>query len=50
MADFYEEDEPVADVIAAFERGRKVLTRRPARGQTVYLDGEGNQIVGTSTT
>lgn len=27
--DFYEDDEPVADVIAAFEAGEKVITRRP---------------------
>ena len=47
--DFYEEDEPVEDVVAAFERGRKVLTRQPGRGQTVYLDSNGNEIAGTTT-
>lgn len=29
-ADFYEEDEPLAKIVAAFERGTKRLTRRPA--------------------
>jgi hypothetical protein len=38
-ADFYEEDEPLGDVEAAFARGRKV-----------YLDGNGDQIRGTSAT
>lgn len=27
-SDFYEDDEPVADVLAAFERGEKIVTRR----------------------
>ena len=48
--DFYEDDEPVEDVIAAFERGRKVLTAPPSRAQTIYLDSNGNQVRGTSTT
>ena len=47
--DFYEEDEPLEDVVAAFDCGRKVLTRRPARGQTVYLDSYGNEIAATTT-
>jgi hypothetical protein len=29
---FYEEDEPVEDVIAAFEAGEKGLTEPPAHG------------------
>jgi hypothetical protein len=37
MADFYKEDEPFEDVVAAFERGEKALTA-PPRGQTAYLD------------
>lgn len=48
--DFYEEDEPLENVEAAFDRGRKVLTRRPGRAQTVYLDSYGNEIAGTTTT
>jgi hypothetical protein len=28
-SDFFEEDEPIADVIRAFERGEKTETRRP---------------------
>jgi hypothetical protein len=35
--DFYEEDEPVAGVRAAFERGEKGRTRRPVQGQTEQL-------------
>jgi hypothetical protein len=27
--DFYEEDEPVTEIVAAFKRGRKGKTRRP---------------------
>lgn len=27
-SDFYEDDEPVADVLAAFDRGEKVVTAR----------------------
>lgn len=30
--DFYEDDEPVADVLAAFETGEKVETRAPMWG------------------
>lgn len=30
--DFYEDDEPVADVLAAFDAGEKVETRRPTWG------------------
>lgn len=43
--DFYEDDEPVADVLAAFEAGEKVTTRKPVRGydarsrQTVRFEG-----------
>lgn len=29
---FYEDDEPVADVLAAFEAGEKVVTARPKWG------------------
>lgn len=47
--DFYEEDEPIEHVIAAFERGRKVLTHQPSRGRTVYLDSDGNEVAGTTT-
>lgn len=37
MPDFYEDDEPVEDVIAIFDRGEKVRTVRP-RGRTERLD------------
>lgn len=50
MDDFYKEDGPVEELLAAFERGRKVLTAPSSRGQTVYLDSDGNQVRGTSTT
>jgi hypothetical protein len=40
--DFYEEDEPVEKIKAAFERGEKHVTARPVRqterGQTAYLN------------
>jgi hypothetical protein len=48
--DFYEEDEPLEKIEAIFERGRKVLTAPPSRGQTVFLDAAGNQLHGTWTT
>lgn len=35
--DFYEDDEPVADVVAAFEAGESVITECP-HGQTWFLD------------
>lgn len=34
---FYEDDEPVEKIAAAFQRGEKHLTRAPRRGQTEYL-------------
>jgi hypothetical protein len=36
VADFYEDDEPIEKIEAAFERAERVYTARP-RGQTVYL-------------
>lgn len=38
---FYEDDEPVADVMAAFEAGEKFVTRAP-RGGTRTLPLQGN--------
>ena len=35
-SEFYEEDEPVEKVVAAFERGEKGVTARPL-GRTEYL-------------
>lgn len=35
--DFYEDDEPVEDVFAAFDRGAKDVTRPPGLGQTHHL-------------
>lgn len=32
--DFYEEDEPLEDLIAAFERGEKGVTAPPPRSDT----------------
>jgi hypothetical protein len=34
--DFFEPDEPVNDVLKAFDSGTKGLTRRPERGQTAF--------------
>jgi hypothetical protein len=36
--DFYEEDEPVEQVVQAFEQGDKQLTAGPSRGVTQTLD------------
>jgi len=36
--DFYEDDEPVASVVEAFERGQKYETRRPDREFNRYFD------------
>lgn len=37
--DFYEEDEPVQDLLTAFEQGDKVTTAVPEQGwgQTLYV-------------
>ncbi len=35
--DYYEDDEPVAAVIAAFAKGEKGKTTPPPRGVTTYL-------------
>jgi hypothetical protein len=35
--DFYVPDEPVEDVIAAYERGEKRVTARPSNGKTEQL-------------
>lgn len=35
--DFYEDDEPVSDVLKAFERGEQCVTSRPVRGWTYFL-------------
>jgi uncharacterized protein YaiL (DUF2058 family) len=35
--EFYEDDEPAADVLAAFAAGEKAVTRAPVRGETRYL-------------
>lgn len=37
--DFYEDDEPVDKVVAAFEQGPKTVTT-PPRGRTAYLRTE----------
>jgi hypothetical protein len=35
--DFFEPDEPLEDVVAAFEQGEKGKTRPPTQGRTEYL-------------
>ncbi len=35
--DFYEDDEPLADVVAAFEAGEPAVTAAPVRGWTYFL-------------
>jgi hypothetical protein len=34
---FYEDDEPVEEILAAFERGEKGVTKRPPRGYNETL-------------
>jgi hypothetical protein len=36
--DFYEPDEPLEQVLEAFEQGEKRVTAAPSQGQTVRLD------------
>lgn len=36
--DFYEDDEPLADVEAAFAAGQEAVTAAPVRGWTYWLD------------
>lgn len=36
--DFYEDDEPVAGLVAAFEAGEKQVTAPPCQGATGYVD------------
>lgn len=38
---FYEDDEPVEDVVAAFERGDKGVTEKPTRGVQKYFTAPG---------
>ncbi|MEV7970698.1 hypothetical protein AB0O34_32620 [Sphaerisporangium sp. NPDC088356] len=47
--DFYEDDEPIEQVLAAFERGDKRLTRRPNRGFNEHLSLFGVAVSETST-
>lgn len=35
---FFEEDEPVEDVVRAFDQAEHSLTEPPHRGRTLYLD------------
>ncbi|GLZ55668.1 hypothetical protein [Actinomycetospora sp. NBRC 106378] len=48
--DFYEDDEPVEDVLAAFEAGEKQLTEPPSRGRTLFVDVARNAQVETGNT
>lgn len=38
--DFYEDDEPVAEVAAAFEAGQPAVTAAPVRGWTYWLGSD----------
>ncbi|WP_191971205.1 hypothetical protein [Micromonospora aurantiaca (nom. illeg.)] len=46
--DFYEEDEPVEEVIAAFEQAEKGRTALPTNGVTEYLMITGLVLAGRS--
>ena len=48
--DFYEDDEPVEDVLAAFEAGEQQLTEPPPRGRTLFVDVAHNAQIETATT
>lgn len=45
MDDFYEQDEPLDDVLKAFNEGDKGVTARPTRGQTALLLLKGGRTV-----
>ena len=38
--DFYEDDEPLADVLRAFQEGEKYVTEPPHQGLTIYFSFE----------
>ena len=44
--DFYEDDEPVEEVLKAFERGQKHVTEPPALGFNLHLSLRGKPTVG----
>jgi hypothetical protein len=44
--EFYEDDEPVNNIVQAFDEGEKEITASPERGQTTYLDLGGVGIIG----
>jgi hypothetical protein len=46
--DFFEEDEPVEKIFAAFEKAEKGQTKRPSNGVTEYLIIVGLPIAGKS--
>lgn len=48
--DFYEDDEPVEDIVAAFERGEKRITQRPNRGFNEHISMPGTSSVGETST
>lgn len=39
--DFYEDDEPVEEVVAAFERGEKIVTAPPIPGVSIQVSTQG---------
>ncbi|MFB9882970.1 hypothetical protein ACFFMN_34065 [Planobispora siamensis] len=47
--DFYEDDEPVEKIVAAFERGEKRLTKQPTRGFNEHLNLAGTTSVGETS-
>ena len=44
--DFYEEDEPIEKVFAAYEKAEKGRTMRPGKGTTEYLVITGLSLAG----
>jgi hypothetical protein len=49
--DFYEDDEPIEDILAAWERSPKGLTAPPRRGVNVVLQvGAGTQAAAVGLT
>lgn len=41
---FFMDDEPVEDVVRAFEEGQKFVTQHPNRGRTMYLDATTHEV------
>ncbi|MFI6508468.1 hypothetical protein ACIBCT_12755 [Streptosporangium sp. NPDC050855] len=48
--EFYEDDEPVEKIVAAFERGEKRVTKHPSRGFNAHITLAGVPSFGETST